>query len=710
MSTYNYRHTFTNLKTGQVKVLDAAPDGWDKVIRRYKRALVYHGILRSDSTPQKVRLIEASDKAGYQFLYDAYQADGIKALVSYKREKRNPYQLNKYDFDISGVIEFTPESGFKIIEDDSIEFKMIDSSKLQSFISNDEKNIKLSSTTAINGNAITPFTNTPIQCTYPKIDFFLYAETFGTTQMVNVIAIATGIINGFYRYNEVINYLGDRFDKDDGVNMYVNNTDNTINLNIVAAGTYSGSFEYNPSNPSNFATVNQDLVAEIYDGSGVLTSTITYWTEDDSRSSLGSTTTHNYSGSFSNNDTVNIEAGGKVIFKLVTNVVSLSNITIRFNLDTDYNPVNYTENYLGRETTKEPTWYPLETGQRAIQVMTGEADTNKLLYAPIFGRTNSEFQTYPSDGRASRLGIIGGRVLKRTPNAETIINFRDWFKTTDRLENIALYYDNNSDYFVIVDKEDVYKNIEIFNVGEVSGLHSYPYDKMLFSQLLTGMREKGEYDKVQGIHEEHIASEHSTDMPVKTKLDLQTPYNLDSIGIEFQRRAQIGEDGLKDTKQDEHTFMVQFNSSNVAITNADIGGFGGYKGINQRYNGNYTPRQNLERQGNWITSQLIREAYSATTGYKFENNTKDLNISYGGTNEQDFLSVLEMDKPLFYPDVYEFDGVVTDAMITQLRNDPHGYVTFSYKGVEKYGFILSLEFNEFDRKGSFKLLRANRNR
>lgn len=705
----NYRHTLTYNSTPP-KVLDSAPGGWEEVTRTYKRSDLYHGVFFIDNSPQRFFKVNGNlDEGGYQYIIDAYEAEGIKAVIEYKRERLNTF-TDDYEDDFTGLMQLTPKSGFTInITERFIEATIIDSGKIQSFTANDSKNISLDSTTAINGTAITAFVNSPIECSYPKIDIYLYALTTGGTDLIDRIVTIVESIDTFFSYSATFNYVGDRLGISGSADTYTNTTDEDIVLQFTAEGTYSGQFEYIVNDVSNFASVNQKLIAEIYDSDDILVETITYWEEADSRSSLPATYQHNYSGSFSDSRDITILAGGKMQFKCVTNTITLQNITMRYNLDTDYDPVNFIEYYEGADTSQELTWYPHELAQRAIQIMTGETDTSKLLYAEIFGRTDSEFQTYLVNGALSRIGSIGGRVLRRIKNSTTIINFRDWFKSIDMIGNIALYYEKTNDRFIIVEKESVYKDTEILDIGTVSNLSKTLDKKYYYSQLLTGMREKGEYEKIQGILEEHISSEHSISMPVNDKLDLRTPYNLDPIGIELQRRSKTGEDGLKDTKQDEKVFLTEFDETDVAITNEDIGGFDGYIGIEERYNGNYTVRKNILKQGNWLSSIFFKEP--STSGIKFETNTKDLNISYNGTFEQDFILKTELGTPLYYPEIYEFESTANYETITQLNADPHGYIKFNDEnGDIYYGYILLAEIKEYKGKAKYKLLRANINR
>ena len=93
-------------------------------------------------------------------------------------------------------------------------------------------------------------------------------------------------------------------------------------------------------------------------------------------------------------------------------------------------------------------YYPYEIASRLIQQITDETDSAKLLHSDILGRTDSQFQTYASDGIASLIAMTNGYKLR---GYDRTINFdlKNFFKCLDQISQLGLWYDSVNDRFVI---------------------------------------------------------------------------------------------------------------------------------------------------------------------------------------------------------------------------------------------------------------------
>lgn len=703
----NYRHTLTynEVPKGLTDV-----SGWNNIEKKYIRHGDYHGVFPIDESGYKfIRIDGAQDNGGYQFILDAFNAEDIRATIDYQRERFNRLK-NEWEVDYTGLIKLTPESGFvNNITERWIEAKIIASSKLESFLANDEKNFELDTTTAINGNTITAFSNHPIPCTYPKLDLFIYALTAGNIFDDEFTAYTTNktVLYRYFGYNPDPNYLGTDKVPENSHPIYTNTGDDTLTVKFTINGSYDTHYTYTPlSTPENAGVINHEFRIQKTDASPQI---FRYFDLVDNEDDITVPVTNDYSGTFSDEQTVTIEAGGTldIYSDFTTSGMDSMRINLLFEITIDQ--FDITEVYEGAPTTRRlpSNWFPHEVLQRSVQVLTGETDTSKLAYSTVFGRTDAEFQAQGYNGTYSLLGTCGGNVLKSGYFAKTKINFRDWFRTIDRMGSIALWYDKENDRFRVERKEEVYRDEQILDIGVVSGLKIYPSKDAYVSQLLTGSQEKGEYDRLQGVNEYNIQTEHSCDFPVKDKIDLRTIYNTDSVGIALQLRNGVGEEGIKDTKQDTKVYITDFKSDYTARVNSEVGATEGFIGLEDYYNGRYTPRKCLKNQQDWLAGIFYKDT---NRGIQFRTNTKDINVKIGGNYEQDELTNLadDGDEVFFYPEIIECESVGSTAIIEQLDTDPHGYVKLTAADdTVYYMYILEARIQAYNRKAFWKGIKAN---
>lgn len=709
MPTYQY--ILTNLNTSETKTLEAFPADWAELTRNYERDLTYHGIFRMYTIQQRFMNIggESFDKGGYWFIKSAYDSRGTKAKVQVERKVYNPFTA-AFDDDLVGMILFNKESGFTIdLTEKFVECTIIESSKIQDFISNDDKNLALDSDIAINGNAITAFSNHPRNILFQPINIYLYAYTNGSINVGQTGITTTIDTSANYNRTVELTYLGDRL-FDSGTKIYENTSDESINVTIQLRSSYNITWTFNPLLVGdNNISYNSQIRSVVRDSGGSPIQTFTHFTQSNNQVDITSQTTDNYSSSLNTNNEVDVPAGGYIDFTYDYAITNIRNISANISATVTISSYDIIEFYESPAASNITCWFTHELSQRMIQIMTGETDTSKLLESNIFGRTDSEFQTYVSNGDLAYLVTVGGKVIRGFPEGKTKINFRDWFKSIDYMANIALWYDKTNDRFRIEEKEQVYKNELTLDFGVVKDVKITPAKHA--SQLLTGTREKGVYEKLQGVQEFNIQTEHSADFPEKSKIDIRVPYNIDSVAMEFARREDYRTNGLTDTKQDDKTFIVETDGTKTLRFDEITGGVNedSFIGIEERYNGNYTPRRCLLNNGNWIFG-IFEKEIAKPEYIKFENNSKDIDIAYGSpeVNEQDSISATDLVVPLYYHDVFEFEFAITYQQIQQIETDPHGYYRIETEdGDEYYLYPLSIEVNDYKGLGNGKFIRAN---
>ena len=155
MKKYQYILTYNSTNY----ILTHNPAGWKDLSITYLRNEFYHSVLRSFTLSLRFPNVTGG---GYSIIQTAYDAKGIYASVGVQIKVRNP-NTNAYDALFTGVIDFNPDK-FSI-EKDYIEASIIDSSKLQKFISRDTNEINLFATKSIDDVTIVAPTKKTIQFT-----------------------------------------------------------------------------------------------------------------------------------------------------------------------------------------------------------------------------------------------------------------------------------------------------------------------------------------------------------------------------------------------------------------------------------------------------------------------------------------------------------------------------------------------------------------
>jgi hypothetical protein len=709
VNEYQYILTYD----GTPETLTINPDGWNEIGVSFERSPTYSGILRFYSFP--LRFVRKSGGGG-DIIKTAYDSDGIEADVSIEVKKRNP-QTADYDSKFTGILDFKEESF--TIERDVIEINVIDSSKQQKFVSRDEINYDLNSLKSTDDVTISSFSGQPVYIDFPTIDIYLKCISNGEIKsgmqfMYTYGAIPFTSFDTYYLGEITLNEIGDSVEYIEEApatfEIYVNDSEQDVvfrfnNLDI----DFNYSYQMGSNNPGyNYAKLFQEMYVEVYNESDVL---INNWI--DARQAFTDYTnitppypggSNSYNLSFDDFFEETISPGWKVKFKSKFRYYPTSFASeITIYLTHVVNNFDFTVISLGQEETSVKGFLPHEAFTRLVQLMTSETDTAKLFYSEFLGRTDSEFQTYSLNGEGSLDFITSGYNLRAYPNRALNVNFRDLFKSFDAVYNLGVGFDYTNDRFYIEEKQNFYKsNYFMFEIDNVKDLKIKPLGEEYYSQILSGTKNRVEYEEVQGANEYNVPSEHSISMPVKNKLENQSEYYLDSIGMELARRKQYKNYASEDTRYDNLIFIVRTNGSTVIQNGTGVTGF---EGIHLYYNIQLTPRENLIR---WA-SVLKIPLWKTTPLIKFVKSQKDIDITYvnqnGGTvNEFDDIQTSELLPPrLFNPEVYSFEAPLTPNMVDILLTDSHGYVEFTFDNVVYNGFIRKIESKDYPEEATWEL-------
>jgi hypothetical protein len=354
---------------------------------------------------------------------------------------------------------------------------------------------------------------------------------------------------------------------------------------------------------------------------------------------------------------------------------------------------------------------PYEAYSRLIQLITSETDTAKLMQSTITGRTDSEFQTYPSNGDLSLEHITNGWQLRQFTSRALNLNFRDLFLSQHAISPIGVWYDKTNDYFVLEDIEYFFKD-EAFPVhlGSVKDLKRTPAKEFYYNTLTTGYP-KTDYEEYKGVNEFNVETDHQIFVETKSKKNIRSPYRQETAGVFFARNKNIETFASEDTKYDSYVFINTVNSS-YEVIQGGLSNLAGFEGIEQYYNCTKTPRQNAIRHGKFSTEPALYK--DASDDIQFTKSSKDTEITYTdptqGINVSEFDDIpqIALANKLIEPEFYECEIEYTKELRDELKIDPHRYFQmYDINGEEIITYLWSLEGNPYKGTGKYKGIKAN---
>ena len=733
MNVRQNKFTLTNLDTSISKEVYVAD--WNNITERLFRSKDYGACNLSQTLPVRFprRGSETEDLGGYWFIYNTKELRGVKTRIQFQRYILNN-QTNDYDLNFTGILDLRPSAGYNK-QDEFIECKILDSSKFAKFSSRDEIDYNVFDLVSSDNVTVPDFVNPYIEATYKPIDVYLNCQADGFFYGTKGFTINnTGSNEALYQlYGEtIINEIGDRISIDSPP---VSGTIYTNNLTQDSKITNSV-FPYE----SNFSivftvtgTVTYNYICEfiyrVYDSVGTLIQT--YAASPVASGSGNTSQTIGISGSgirnFVFNPEIDVPEGGRIDFYFRVGVSTFTlfsttvNVLIDMNNVTSYTRLteifgthfNFYEKTDGEPENQVRGLYAYEALSRLIQLMTSETDTSKLINSTICGRTNSEFQTYVSDGFLGREFITNGWQLRQYVDRALNLNFKDLFKSLNAITPIGCWWNKQQGYFEIEDIGNFYlPELYSFNLGQVKDIKTTDFKDLYFNTIKTGYP-KIDYEDYQGVNEVNTETDHEISIEEKSSYDIRSPYFGDSKGQEFARRKNISSFASEDTKYDDNIYLTTLNTSDETIQ-GNLSSLSGYVGVDQDYNLTKTPRQNLQRHLKIIQAPLYKDITEIIT---FRKSSKKTNISYvdperGTTvNEFDNLTQYAIENNIIDPELDEFEGYINDDIANEITENPHKIIPYKDRyGNDKYGYIWEIEFNRHTKEGTFKLIRANENR
>lgn len=350
----------------------------------------------------------------------------------------------------------------------------------------------------------------------------------------------------------------------------------------------------------------------------------------------------------------------------------------------------------------------------------GVSGQSDLLTSPPFFW--SERDDRLSIAMTSLYGLVGqdGNVIKTS--------FKEFYKFIHCVYSASQYIDG-SDKVRMEPIEHGFANTQIADIGEVSQLKVLSLKEVLFNKVNAGYQTQ-DMEEVNGKYIFNAEQQWSNSMKrTKDVLDMVAPYITDPYVIELTRIKQRGRD-TTDDRTDNKVFAFHINVKDVINTEnyrtvglwrepteVSLEPIPGdpptyypaeYSGVldDTIFNFELSPRHNLLRNARYLASAmwntdkvLIMESAKKNKELAMDSVLRDF-------VEKDPVNLIAT-PPLFIPVNIGFNALVDDNIFTVMRNNPRGYIKFSFLGEVFYGFIQEINIQpKIDSADSWMLLCA----
>lgn len=555
--------------------LTHAPDGWKDNELKLERSKTYHGVIKSVSTKELIFY-----KEGRDFLQKAYEMDGVNCEVTLTITRYN-YTSMKYEAYHTGVIDFTTYT----INEVGVTVELASDSFWDKITTRDTQEVNLRSTTSVEGLTVTPFNLNTI--TIPDTN-------------VNNAANFTETSSGFVTY----------------INHTIPCTVGTSNYNETQTQTLSTNIEdrdyafFKESEVNRIINVKGSFDVEFTDpGSGPFACEFVLKTLDTDNTVLLETSLGSISAStpatiiFDKN--ITLYAGQSCILE----GKGLTPLTDKF----EYSSLDFdvTETVVGTVETECKGFLVYEAFLRCLQLIT---DSDNPFYSLYFGRTDTPFTTYASDGEL--IALIKGMYFRYEWSTEPItVKLRDLFESLFSIYSLSLNHEVIGD----VDKVRVeslayaYDDEVVLDISDKlrsQDIEKSVYPDLIYSKITIGYN-KYTYEQTGGLWEYNGKSIWSTVIrALKNDFTKISKYRADYNGIKLQIDTT---DVNEDAKGDDDNFFVttkRDGSDFVALLDDNFSYVGGTFYAAKSLNLDITPARNLRRLNDFVKGSLLKELNS----------------------------------------------------------------------------------------------------
>lgn len=352
------------------------------------------------------------------------------------------------------------------------------------------------------------------------------------------------------------------------------------------------------------------------------------------------------------------------------------------------------------------------------QVVDSIADSDGNFYSELYGRTDSEKITYPTNGEESFLSSTNG-LLIRLFDKPQYANLKQLFASVDALHNVGLGIVNGK---IRVEKKKFFydSTTRILTLPRVASITTTVDESRYFNKAEIGYN-KWETEFKGGLDETCTKHEYSTLVAtIKGLYTKLSDYISSSYAIELTRRKNKNVLPNEDYRYDNDNFWLALNSDYSVQQYADAFSNGAdMQALTTAYNMRLTPKRMLLAHISNITAclQTIQGYIAFTKGtgnttlsvakndvgaqedYTGEILAESAGIAWNDANVKNI-------RPIWLPLVDETECPLTGEQFAAIQASPYGFIEYYTEPTDiRRGFILECDHKMKGGMTHFKLLR-----
>jgi hypothetical protein len=384
-----------------------------------------------------------------------------------------------------------------------------------------------------------------------------------------------------------------------------------------------------------------------------------------------------------------------------------------------------TESY---PTTTIKGFFYHEAFTRILQSITGTADP---FYSDLFGRTDSEINTYASDGTASLGVVLGGKQLRgfTFTDIPCYVSLKDLFTSLRAVYNIGMGIESNKvriealsyfyGSFIIQDATPTQ-----LTFGNCKNIEESVDADRIFNKINIGFEKFESTELAGGLWEFNTKITYGDFIKsIKNELNLVSPYRGDDSGISIARLKPKDTFPEEDVNTDESNFILSVVRAAGTIQAKTHEGYDSITGTVSNldvYNVDYSPARSIRRHGWVLRGFLNLYQYTFLMYDKQEKNSRLVSQETGGIEitESANIMVSGLDAPIWETSKYTFETPITQTQIDVIDLGTTGGVSNKYGVVKfrendndtwKYGWILSMKVKDDGIRSTvkFELLKVD---
>jgi hypothetical protein len=719
-----YRFTLYNATKGSL-VLSSEPKGWEDVDILLRRDSKYHGVFREVT----IKLGFWGD--GKDYIDDVYNTQGIEVdvILTWEVDQNNS---GTYEEFYIGIIDLDSweTSGPTGQRDSFTEVNIIEQGIWQTVKNRLTTKVNLSQLTTLNGTVVPQLSKAPYDLTLHS-KAIRYSTLFENDDNI-------GVANDYiptYGQNAII------------TDIYFNAP---FQIKYSEFGEYQEpTAPYHPNGDFIFEAdttddliIDYDVAVDFIEGCDSLSRSFsiqlalrvgatTYVL--DGPNSFGPTTVNpiNVSYSASGSQTISgINPGDQVFL-----YVNISNYTLgsgppatsicRFKHTWSEGFIKISKDTTTAATTSK-AFAIHETGAQIARVITDQTDAFRSEY---FGRTNSEPNSYASNGCGAYNAITNGFQIRQFPLAErpVYMSMEDYFEGLNAIYNLGLGIEaGGSGYVIRVEpKEYFYSTDVLFQLPNIPELKTSNAKAYYYNDIEIGYT-KWTNDELNGLDEFNTKRIYSNTLKnTSQKLTAMSTLVGSGYALEFARRQLYVDAPTTDYEYDNDNFIICLNRDSLNLDTAEknekyTGSVSNLISPETSYNLRISPARNLLRWLNVTCASILKYAareikftygegnyvmgseFNADTcpgNYNNDNLTENQNIVWDSTSADV--------APIWEPIYYDFKYPLSFSQYKAIKANPTKCLEISRSETDYIkAFIIEIRYEPNRGLAEFKLLKA----